>query len=50
MTQFVVSIEDRPFGYLQCYDPGAWPDHGFGELPSATYRRTVAQIDAGGVH
>ncbi len=24
----------RPFGYLQCYDPGAWANHGFGALPA----------------
>jgi aminoglycoside 6'-N-acetyltransferase len=33
MEQFVVSTEDRPFAYLQCYDPMAWPENGFGALP-----------------
>jgi aminoglycoside 6'-N-acetyltransferase len=32
MQQFIVAIDDRPFAYLQCYDPAAWPDHGFGLL------------------
>jgi aminoglycoside 6'-N-acetyltransferase len=32
MQQFIVAIDDRPFAYLQCYDPAAWPDHGFGPL------------------
>jgi len=32
MQQFIVAIDDRPFAYLQCYDPAAWPDHGFGSL------------------
>jgi aminoglycoside 6'-N-acetyltransferase len=33
MEQFVVSTEDRPFAYLQCYDPTAWPENSFGALP-----------------
>jgi aminoglycoside 6'-N-acetyltransferase len=33
MDQFIVEHEDRPFAYLQCYDPSAWGDHGFGALP-----------------
>jgi aminoglycoside 6'-N-acetyltransferase len=32
MNQFVVAIDDRPFAYLQCYDPAAWPNHGFGAI------------------
>ncbi len=35
MDQFVVAIDDRPFAYLQCYDPTAWPNNGFGPLPRA---------------
>jgi aminoglycoside 6'-N-acetyltransferase len=34
MDQFVVTFDDRPFAYLQCYDPQAWPEHGFGALPN----------------
>src|ERR1700744_353703 len=34
MDQFIVAANDRPFGSLQCYDPTAWPNHGFGELPT----------------
>jgi aminoglycoside 6'-N-acetyltransferase len=33
MDQFIVASEDRPFAYLQCYDPAAWPDNGLGEQP-----------------
>jgi aminoglycoside 6'-N-acetyltransferase len=36
MEQFIVSTDDHPFAYLQCYDPTAWPDNGFGDLPSGT--------------
>jgi aminoglycoside 6'-N-acetyltransferase len=36
MDQFIVSQSDRPFAYLQCYDPTAWPDTGFGEQPDGT--------------
>jgi aminoglycoside 6'-N-acetyltransferase len=36
MDQFVVTTEARPFGYLQCYDPAAWPDNGFGPQPPGT--------------
>jgi aminoglycoside 6'-N-acetyltransferase len=36
MDQFIVSQNDRPFGYLQCYDPNAWPDNGLGEHPGGT--------------
>ena len=34
MEQFIVAADDRPFAYLQCYDPTAWPDNGFGDLPA----------------
>jgi aminoglycoside 6'-N-acetyltransferase len=33
MDQFVVAAEDRPFAYLQCYDPTAWPENGLGPHP-----------------
>ena len=33
MQQFVVELGAYPFAYLQCYDPAAWPNHGFGDLP-----------------
>jgi aminoglycoside 6'-N-acetyltransferase len=33
MNQFIVELDKYPFAYLQCYDPTAWPNHGFGELP-----------------
>ena len=33
MDQFIVGSGDRPFAYLQCYDPWAWPDNGFGRQP-----------------
>jgi aminoglycoside 6'-N-acetyltransferase len=36
MDQFIVAIDDRPFGYIQCYDPEVWPDNGLGEHPSGT--------------
>ena len=36
MEQFIVTANDRPFAYLQCYDPTAWPDNGFGDLPAGT--------------
>ena len=32
MQQFIVTIDDRSFAYLQCYDPAAWPNHGFGAI------------------
>ena len=34
MDQFIVAAGDRPFAYLQCYNPNAWPDNGFGDLPA----------------
>jgi aminoglycoside 6'-N-acetyltransferase len=36
MEQFVVAIDDRPFGYLQCYDPDVWPENGLGVHPRGT--------------
>ena len=36
MDQFIVAVDDRPFAYLQCYDPTAWPDNGFGTHPDGT--------------
>jgi aminoglycoside 6'-N-acetyltransferase len=36
MDQFVVALDDQPFAYLQCYDPTAWPENGFGDLPDGT--------------
>jgi aminoglycoside 6'-N-acetyltransferase len=35
MDQFIVVKGERPFGYLQCYDPAAW-DPPFGPQPSGT--------------
>jgi aminoglycoside 6'-N-acetyltransferase len=36
MEQFIVTARGHPFAYLQCYDPDAWPDNGFGPQPSGT--------------
>jgi aminoglycoside 6'-N-acetyltransferase len=36
MDQFIVAVADRPFAYLQCYDPSAWPEPGFGAQPAGT--------------
>jgi aminoglycoside 6'-N-acetyltransferase len=36
MDQFVVTTDDRPFAYLQCYDPTAWSDNGLGTHPLGT--------------
>jgi len=36
MDQFIVVAQDRPFGYLQCYDPAAWPEGGLGAHPNGT--------------
>ena len=33
MQQFIVAASGRAFAYLQCYDPAAWPDNGFGRQP-----------------
>jgi aminoglycoside 6'-N-acetyltransferase len=36
MNQFIVTADDRPFAYLQCYDPAAWPNNGLGAHPDGT--------------
>ena len=36
MDQFIVATDDRPFGYLQCYNPKVWPDNGLGVHPRGT--------------
>jgi aminoglycoside 6'-N-acetyltransferase len=36
MDQFIVAAQDRPFGYIQCYDPNAWAPHPFGDQPPGT--------------
>jgi aminoglycoside 6'-N-acetyltransferase len=36
MDQYVVTSSDRPFAYLQCYDPRAWPANGLGLHPAGT--------------
>ena len=36
MDQYVVTTNDRPFGYLQCYDPMVWLDNGLGTHPAGT--------------
>ena len=36
MDQFIVAAGERPFAYLQCYDPQVWPDNGLGDHPDGT--------------
>ena len=36
MDQFIVAASERPFAYLQCYDPSAWPEGGLGGHPAGT--------------
>ena len=36
MDQFIVSADERPFGYLQSYDLSAWPDEAFRGQPQGT--------------
>ena len=36
MDQFIVATDNRPFGYLQCYDPTAWLENGLGAQPQGT--------------
>jgi len=36
MDQYIVAIDDRPFAYIQCYDPEVWPDNGLGDHPKGT--------------
>lgn len=31
--QYIVHLGDRPIGYIQAYDPHAWPGHHFGDQP-----------------
>jgi aminoglycoside 6'-N-acetyltransferase len=40
MDQFIVATDNRPFAYLQCYDPAAWPDPVFD-----AYREGTRGID-----
>ncbi len=35
MDQFIVTVDDHAFGYIQCYALGAW-NQGFGSQPPAT--------------
>jgi aminoglycoside 6'-N-acetyltransferase len=35
MDQFIVALDDQPFGYIQCYALDAW-DQGFGPQPEGT--------------
>ena len=35
MDQFIVALEDRPFGYIQCYPLSTW-NQGFGAHPAQT--------------
>ena len=35
MDQYIVAIDDRLFGYIQCYDLSDW-DSGFGTHPAGT--------------
>jgi aminoglycoside 6'-N-acetyltransferase len=36
MDQFIVAVDDRPFGYIQCYDLTDW-NSGFGTHPTGTH-------------
>jgi aminoglycoside 6'-N-acetyltransferase len=36
IDQFIIEVNNRPFAYLQCYDPAAWPANGFGAQPQGT--------------
>ena len=35
MDQFIVALDDRPFGYIQCYALSTW-NQGFGAQPPRT--------------
>jgi aminoglycoside 6'-N-acetyltransferase len=35
MDQFIVALDDRPFGYIQCYALSTW-NQGFGSHPTGT--------------
>jgi len=52
MDQFIVATDDRPFGYIQCYDPEVWPDNGLGDHPRGTrgvdqFIGELAMVDRG---
>jgi aminoglycoside 6'-N-acetyltransferase len=52
MEQFIVATDDRPFGYIQCYDPEVWPDNGLGDHPRGTrgidqFIGELAMVDRG---
>jgi aminoglycoside 6'-N-acetyltransferase len=34
MDQFIIAKDNRPFAYLQCYNPTVWPEGGLGPHPS----------------
>jgi aminoglycoside 6'-N-acetyltransferase len=36
MDQFIVALDERPFAYLQCYDPTVWPEGGLAPHPQGT--------------
>jgi aminoglycoside 6'-N-acetyltransferase len=36
MDQYLVVLQDRPFGYLQCYVQARWPENGLGQHPRGT--------------
>ncbi len=42
MEQFIVSVDGRPFGYVQSFDLVAWPDGAFAGQPRGT--RAVDQF------
>ena len=48
LAQFIVTLDDRPFAYLQCYQIGEWHDS-FGPQPAGTRggeRVIAARADA----
>ena len=52
MDQFIVTTDDRPFGYIQCYDLEVWPDNGLGDHPRGTrgidqFIGELAMVDRG---
>jgi aminoglycoside 6'-N-acetyltransferase len=36
MEQFIVTVDDRPFGYVQTCDLASWPDPAFADQPPGT--------------
>lgn len=36
MRLWIVSLDEAPFAFLQDYDPQAWPEHPFNDLPAGT--------------